>query len=1115
MAGKKRFTKSILLVTSLTFFLITPTLANSTVKIWEEPLVIPTYEVGKADPNPRFYTGRTYQGAQGRVYPYPMLDVLTDSRKDKAYKAAYLENEYVKICILPEIGGRVFAALDKTNNYDFLYRQHVIKPALIGMLGAWISGGIEWCIPHHHRATTFMPVDYTLEENADGSKTVWVGETELRHRMRWLVGITLYPEKSYMEATVKIINRTPFVNSILCWANVAVHANPEYQVFFPPSTEYATYHGKNQFARWPISNEFYSGVDYTRGVDLSWWKNHPSPISFFAWNYKDDFFAGYDHGKEAGTVYVANHHIAPGKKLWQWGPGPRGQMWDKILTETDGPYIEIMAGAYSDNQPDYSWIQPYEVKIIKQYWYPLRKIESVKNANLKAAVNLEVTEKNTAKIGFNTTSAYKNAKVILTNDNQVIFRQIIDIGPNKPFYREVTLAAGVREKDLRVSLLSSTNEELIAYKPVEKEGAPMPKPVERPPAPEDIKTIEELYLTGQRLAQFHNAALEPYHYYEEALRRDPGDFRVNTELGIVNCKRGMFKEAEEKLNQAIKRVTKNYTSPKNGQAHYYLGLALKFQGKYDAAYDALYKATWSYGLHTAGYYNLAEIDCIRGDFETALKHINRSIAANAWNTKALNLKSAVLRRLGRFKDAAQVASNTLTFDTLDFWAGHELYLAKKAAGLKKEAAEAMNTLKVKSRGEVQSCLEMAVDYGNCGLWDEAIQCLHLLVDSKGKEQCTHAMVYYYLGYFCQKKGNTNKASKYYHMASEMPPDYCFPFRLETIDVLNSAMNNNPSDALAPYYLGNLLYDNQPERAIKEWEKSKDMDDSFATVHRNLGLVYARTENNVPKAIAGLEKAVACDKKDPRVYYELDLLYEAGGVLPQERLKLLEDNHRTIIKRDDALSREIVLCVLLQQYDRAIELLAGRHFHTWEGGGQIHNVYVDAHLLRGQKKLKDKRYQEALKDFEAALEYPENLEVGRPGRDRRTCQTYFFIGTAYEALGDTQKAKEYFEKSASIEVRRSEYSYYKGLALKKLGQEDEAERIFDELIGSANPEPDVTFFTKFGEKQAHNIRTANTHYTLGLGHLGKGNQAKAKAEFEEALKLNINHLWAGVHLSELK
>jgi len=294
-----------------------------------------------------------------------------------------------------------------------------------------------------------------------------------------------------------------------------------------------------------------------------------------------------------------------------------------------------------------------------------------------------------------------------------------------------------------------------------------------------------------------------------------------------------------------------------------------------------------------------------------------------------------------------------------------------------------------------------------------------------------------------------------------------------------------------------------------------LDETIATVHRNLGFAYARIENNLTKAIASMEKAVARNKTDPRVYYELDLLYEAGGVSPQKRLTLLEKNHKTIIKRDDTLSREIALCVQLQQYDRAIELLAGRHFHTWEGGGEIHNTYVDAHLLRGQKRLKDKRYQDALKDFEAALEYPENLEVGRPKRDRRTCQTHFFIGTAYEALGNTQKAREYFQKSASAEVGRSEYSYYKGLSLKKLGQEEDAEKIFDELIGSAKPEPAETFFAKFGERQAHNIRTANSHYIRGLGYLGKGIQAKARAEFQEALKLNINHLWAGVHLSELK
>ena len=283
---------------------------NNSVKIWQRSVVIPTYRVEPPDLNPMFYKGEVYQGAKKTIYPYPFLDKLTDIREDKTYNAVYLENEYLKISFLPELGGRLFSALDKTNNYDFFYRQHVIKPALIGMLGAWISGGIEWCVLHHHRASTFMPVDFTLTENPDGSKTFWFGEIERRHRIKWVIGATLHPDKSCLEVTVKIFNRTPLPNTFLYWANVAVHSNPDYQVIFPPSTQFATYHAKNDFVHWPISSETYRGVDYT-GVDLSWWKNHPEPTSFFAWDLKEDFSGGYDHGKKAGVIHIGNHHICP------------------------------------------------------------------------------------------------------------------------------------------------------------------------------------------------------------------------------------------------------------------------------------------------------------------------------------------------------------------------------------------------------------------------------------------------------------------------------------------------------------------------------------------------------------------------------------------------------------------------------------------------------------------------------------------------------------------------------------------------------------------------------------------------------------------------------------
>jgi tetratricopeptide (TPR) repeat protein len=1087
------------------------------VRLWEESLVIPTYLVGEPDRNPIFYSGRAYQGAKGPVYPYPMLDKLTDIRQDKAYRAVYLENQYVKICVLPELGGRIFSAQDKTNGYDFFYRQHVIKPALIGMLGAWISGGVEWNIPHHHRATTFMPVDYTISENPDGSKTIWIGELELRHRMKWILGLTLHPDRSYIEAEVKLFNRTPLVHSFLYFANVAVHANEDYQVVFPPGTEYATYHGKTHFSRWPISTEVFNGVDYTRGVDVSWWKNHPSPTSFFAWNHEDDFFGGYDHGKKAGVVHVADHHIVPGKKFWAFANGDEGRMWDKILTETDGPYIELMAGAYSDNQPDYSWIQPYEVKTWKQYWYPLREIGAFKYANLNAAVNLEVDTARTAKVAINTTADYAGARITLRAGRRTVFEKPVDIGPAKPWAASVPLPEGVTDTDLSLSLIDSAGRELIAYRPQTPRGEPMPDSVKPPPAPQDVGTVEELYLTGLRLDQFYNPVLEPEPYFEEALKRDPGNARVSTALGILYLRRGLWSEAEKKFRTAVQRLTRDYTRPKDGEALYYLGVALDAQGKQEEGYRWYADATWSEAWSAAAYYALAELDVRKGDNSGALDHLGRSLAANGRNTRALALKALVLRKMGRLDEAEQSAALALAIDPLDFWAGNERYLARSAIGSGEAAKGLLADLAHRMRGEPQNYLETALDYSRCGLWDEAIEVLARLDDSDNAKKLS-PMVYYFLGYFNERKGNPEAASKYFRLGSKASPDYCFPFRWEAQPVLESALRANPRDARACYYLGNLFCDHQPENAIRAWEASREWDGSFATVHRNLGLAYARVEGNLTKGIASLERALGIDPADARVLLELDVLSEQAGVPAEKRLARLESHQKTVLERDDTLQQQLVLYVQTGQYDKTIDVLSRRHFHAWEGGGDIHDVYINAHLLRGQQHLKNQRAREALKDFEAALEYPENLEVGRPLKASRDAEIYYHIACAQEALGNASQARISLQKSVAQEPDMTEVRYFQALAHRKLGQEAQATAIFSALLAAGErglqAASNFDYFAKFGEKRSAAVRLAHARYLMGLGHLGQGRRTEAKAAFEEVLRKDPNHLGAITQLAAL-
>ena len=212
---------------------------------------------------------------------------------------------------------------------------------------------------------------------------------------------------------------------------------------FPPGTQYVTHHHKREFTTWPIATTRYGGYDFRPGTDVSWFKNHSAANSMFAWNYADDFFAGYDHGKQAGTMSVADHHIVPGKKLWTWGNGPRGRMWDKILTDEDGPYIELMVGGYSDNQPDYSWLQPFEVKSFSMFWYPFRQIGGVKKANLDAAVNLEVRRSRTGPRGLLHDGPLIGGQRCGSRPRvKVVLEESVDIDPGKPYVKEVSRSAG-------------------------------------------------------------------------------------------------------------------------------------------------------------------------------------------------------------------------------------------------------------------------------------------------------------------------------------------------------------------------------------------------------------------------------------------------------------------------------------------------------------------------------------------------------------------------------------------------------------------------------------------------------------------------------------------------
>ena len=1111
---------------AVALLLIPRAAAAAAVTLTETDEVIPTYLSGPPDPNPMFYFGRNSQGAQGRIYPYPLYDNLTNQKGEQTYHIIYLENEYVKIGVIPEIGGKLFSAVDKTNNYDFVYHQHVIKPALIGLIGAWISGGIEWNIPHHHRASTFLPVQWKTEEDPDGGKTVWVGELEPRQRMCWAVGYTLHPGSSVLDCSVRIVNRTPLVNTMLCFANVAVNANANYQIIFPPSTQYVAYHFKREFAAWPIANTRYNGADFTAGVDVSWYKNHYNSNSMFAWNYQDDFFAGYDHGKEAGTMSVADHHIIPGKKFWTWGNGPRGRMWDAILTDTDGPYVELMVGAYSDNQPDYSWLQPFEERSFAMHWYPFRDIGGVKNANLDAAVNLEIKD-GVAKFGFYTPTSFSNATVLLQAGDQVLFEKQIAINPAQPFTRQVPVPAGIDEHDVRASL-SADGRELVAYSPIRLVPYPMPTPVTRPPAPADIPNDEELFLAGQRIDQFHDPALEPDPYWDEALRRDPGDIDANTGLGLLDLRNARFPSAEQHFRKALERLTFNYTTPKNVEPYYYLGVALQAQGKTAEAFDAFYKAAWSQQWKSPAYFSLAEIASARGDFPAALDFVDQSLDANALNLRAYGLKAAVLRHLGRADDARDVlAFATRKTDPLDARLMAEQWLASPGPATAQPLFATLNAF-------TDDAQEIAAEYYDAGLWSDGVAVLSQAVATAPDPSKISPIVYYYLGDFAEKLGDSAKAAAWRQQAALQSPAYVFPFQYEVIPVLNRAMAANPRDARAPYYLGNLLFDWQPDAAVALWKKSAELDPAFPITWRNLAQYYSHQDDaaSQAQAVACLEKAVALSDDYPTHFAELDQLYQDAGVPVEKRLALLEQHQATVAKNDEGLGSLITLKTFAGKTDEAIALLQGRTFSIWEDGTRFStgDAWLDAHLVRGLQRLAAKQPADALADFQVALAPPPNLRAESRGLSRQA-EISYWIGCACAALGDTAKARDAWNAAIAVNLAdnggrggapgnppstRGTQQFYQACAQQKLADTTDAEKTFRDLIASGTAslaEAGNTTATP-PPAQSPRVRAATAHYLTGLGYAGLGQKDQARQEFDAALAGSPDYLSAEIARGQL-
>jgi len=1118
------------------------------VKVTEE--TIPTYLPAPPDKHPMFLEKRVYQGSNGKVYPLPFTDRIGETKTDRAWQAIWIENEFLRVLILPELGGRIHIAQDKTNGYDFIYRQTVIKPALVGLTGPWISGGIEFNWPQHHRPATFLPVNYHIESHADGAKTVWLSDHDPMARMKGMHGVCLHPGQAVIELKVRAYNRTPLAQSFLWWANVATRVHEAYQSFFPPDVYYVADHAKRAMSEYPFCQGHYYGVDYGErgrsGIppeerptnfvpphcggqapvnyaanDLSWYANIPVPTSYMCMGSQEDFFGGYDYFREAGIVHVADHHIAPGKKQWTWGNHEFGYAWDRNLTDTDGPYIELMAGVYTDNQPDFSFLQPGETKTWSQYWYPIQKIGAAQHANRAAALSLRVQQAQ-ARLGVAVSAEFPHATVTVTAGSHTLARFTADLSPARPLVEMIELPPGLAETELRVVVMSAQGQEILAYQPRVHARGEVPPPATEPAPPAEIVGPDELYLTGLHLQQYRHATRCPTAYWEEGLHRDPGDARLNNALGLWHLQRGEFATAETYFRKAIERLTRLNPNPADGEPFYHLGLCLRFQSDalppHDGeaaellreAYALFYKATWNQGWAAAAYLALAEISCRQAQWNTAYEHLRQSLRFGADNLRARDLLAIVVRQLGRGDEAQRLLTETLSLDPLDWMAR---YLVGEPLAC-----------------DGQARLDLAHDLARAGLYREAIGTLQgftlSVTDLPTPSWGVLPLVEYTLGWLYERAGDESWAGEHYRLAAAAAPEYCFPARLEEIAILNAARKSQPQDARAPYYLGNLLYDRrrQPE-AIACWEQSAKLDATYSVVWRNLGIGYFNIHQQPEKARQAYERAWKADPTCARLLFERDQLWKRLGVLPEKRLREL-NRHLEVVKERDDLSVE--LCALFNQTgqpEKALEILGSRHFQPWEGGeGQALGQYVRAHLALGRRALASKDPAQATSHFQAASAPPANLGEAKHLLANQS-DILYFQGLAAAAAGDKQVARKYWTQAATfsgdfqeMSVRTfSEMTYYSALAWLQLGRRANAKRLLKGLLKYAvaleqTPSKIDYFATSLptmllfdDDLQAR--QTTAALFLQAQARLGLGEKAKARTLLKKVLRRDPNHALA--------
>jgi tetratricopeptide (TPR) repeat protein len=1046
------------------------------VRAWEGTLDLPTYEEGLPDVNPPFdlFETRRYN------YPYTLRENLTDRRATARWRTLNLENEYLQVTVLPDLGGHLYRCLDKSNGAEMFYANTAIKKARVAYRGAWTALGIEFNFPVSHNWVTVSPVDHAIVSNPDGSASIWVGNVDRVYGMQWRVTLTLHPGSALLEQDVALYNRSDTRHRFYWWNNAGVRVWDDSLIQYP--MRFTASHGFRDVDTWPVSSA---------GVDLSIVGNHTfGPVSQFSHGSREAFMGVYHPRTKAGVVHYSSPLDAPTRKIWSWGSDPDGLDWRKALSDDESAYVEVQAGLFR-NQETYAFLEPQESIRFVEYWMPVREIGGITRANPEAVLHLARSAARAdavdLAVGLNVNRSLGGGSLEVKDGERVVRTEAVSLTPAQALQRTFRgLPAAAR---YTVELRDGSGRTLLAHTEDQFDMLPAseiklgPQPAHAFPPPDrrsdgdllEIGTDQEL--NGKRLLAWDT--------YQAGLQRFPESFSLLEAAGRLAVDVKRYAEAAVLLDQARARATSD------PEVRYYLGLARAQLGE-----DARARTEWEAAqtlppFRSAALLKLAQLDARGGDLTRALAQVREALQSSPDAERAGGLEVALLRRLGRLDEArARLA--------------HWRALDPTSSMLRYEAGRLGTpdpSLFAHLGADPERVLDLAVEYMALGSCADALDLLDRTYPAPAGLQAEpgavppqeNPEVVYYRGY-CRERVTPGSGRADFEAASHLSTRYVFPNRPESFAVLRRALDANPRDATAHFLLGSLfLSSGRSDEAIGEWQEARRLDPHLPVLHRNLGRALLQAKGDVAAALAVFLEGMDSDPANVDLYQGADQALSLLGRPAQERIAALSRFPDRAGMPPELVQKLALALAEVGRADEAEGLLSGRFFPREEWGTNVRQVFVEIRLQKALALARAGRGAEALALVDGLRREVPGLTFTRDGLAAfvDTPRVQYVAGEVATLAGDAAAARAHWTKAAQGRdsfFRGLPYAYLASLRLGNANEKEERARLEQ---GLAESERFLEGGTSFPGVVA---------YAQGLLLRTLGREEEARAHFRRALVL---------------